>query len=49
MKAITLARVSDKKQDSNEAQISRISEYIKTKELQVWKSYDLEESSNKIY
>ena len=47
MKAITLARVSDKKQDSNEAQVSRISEYIRAKDLQVWKTYELEEPSTR--
>ena len=44
MKAIILARVSDKKQDSNEAQVVRISDYIKYKELTVWKTVEIEES-----
>lgn len=47
MKAIILARVSDKKQDSNEAQVVRISDYIKYKELTVWKTVEIEESSTK--
>jgi len=45
MKAIILARVSDKKQDSNEAQVSRVSDYIKHKQLTIWKTYEIEESS----
>ncbi|MBS1586009.1 MAG: recombinase family protein [Bacteroidetes bacterium] len=45
MKAIILARVSDKHQDSNEAQILRISEYVRHKNLAVWKTYEIEESS----
>lgn len=47
MKAIILARVSDKKQDSNEAQILRVSDYIQHKQLTVWKTYEIEESSTK--
>jgi len=47
MKAIILARVSDKKQDSNEAQIGRISDYVRHKGLVVWKTYEIEESSTK--
>lgn len=47
MKAIILARVSDKKQDSNEAQVVRISDYIKYKELTVWKTHEIEESSTR--
>lgn len=47
MKAIILARVSDKKQDSNEAQILRVSDYVKNKQLDVWKTYEIEESSTK--
>lgn len=47
MKAIILARVSDKKQDSNEAQILRVSDYVKNKQLAVWKTYEIEESSTK--
>ena len=47
MKSIIFARVSDKKQDSNEAQVSRISEYIRAKDLKVWKTYELEESSTR--
>jgi DNA invertase Pin-like site-specific DNA recombinase len=31
MKAIILARVSDEKQDSNEAQLTRLGDYIKNK------------------
>lgn len=45
MKAIILARVSDKKQDSNEAQVSRVSEYVRFKGLTPWKTYEIEESS----
>ena len=33
MKAIVLARVSDKKQDSNEAQLMRLADYITFKNL----------------
>ena len=47
MKAIILARVSDKKQDSNEAQIVRISDYVRHKGLTIWKTYEIEESSTK--
>ena len=47
MKAIILARVSDKKQDSNEAQILRVSDYVKNKNLTIWKTYEIEESSTK--
>ena len=47
MKAIILARVSDKKQDSNEAQVVRVSDYIKRTNLTVWKTYEIEESSTK--
>jgi len=47
MKAIILARVSDKKQDSNEAQILRVLDYVKCKNLTVWKTYEIEESSTK--
>lgn len=45
MKAIFLARVSDKKQDSNEAQMTRVLEYAKNRNLENWKTYELEESS----
>ena len=47
MKAIILARVSDKKQDSNEAQVTRVSEYVRAKGLISWKTYEIEESSTK--
>lgn len=47
MKAIIVARVSDEKQDSNEAQISRILDYVKAKQLVVWKTYEIKESSTK--
>ena len=47
MKAIILARVSDKKQDSNEAQVVRVSDYVKFKGLTTWKTYEIEESSTK--
>ncbi len=47
MKAIILARVSDEKQDSNEAQIMRILDYCKSKGLVVWKKYEIKESSTR--
>lgn len=47
MKAIILARVSDKKQDSNSAQVIRVSDYVKYKGLEAWKTYEIEESSTK--
>lgn len=47
MKAIILARVSDKKQDSNEAQVMRVSDYVKSKGLTPWKTYEIEESSTR--
>jgi len=47
MKAIILARVSDKKQDSNEAQINRVLDYTRHKDLTIWKRYEIEESSTK--
>ena len=47
MKAIILARVSDKKQDSNEAQVVRISDYIRYKDLTIWKTHEIEESSTR--
>ncbi len=47
MKAIILARVSDKKQDSNEAQVVRVSDYVKYKGLTVWQTVEIEESSTK--
>jgi site-specific DNA recombinase len=49
MKAIILARESDKNQDSNDAQLSRIQEYVKTKGLEEWKVIKLKESSTKGY
>ena len=45
MKAIILARVSDEKQDSNEAQVMRVTDYIRNKNLEVWKTYEIKESS----
>lgn len=47
MKAIILARVSDKKQDSNDAQVSRLLEFTKSKVFLNPKIYELEESSTK--
>jgi len=47
MKAIILARVSDKKQDSNEAQVNRVLDYTRFKNLTIWKTYEIEESSTK--
>lgn len=49
MKAIILARESDKNQDSNDAQLSRILEYVKSKGLEEWKVIKLKESSTKGY
>jgi DNA invertase Pin-like site-specific DNA recombinase len=49
MKAIILARESDKNQDSNDAQLSRIQEYAKGKGLEEWKVLKLKESSTKGY
>lgn len=47
MKTILLARVSDKKQDSNDAQILRITDYINSHGLTVSDTYEIEESSTK--
>lgn len=47
MKAIILARVSDKNQDSNEAQLSRILSYARSRGLEEWKVFKLKESSTK--
>lgn len=47
MKTIILARVSDKNQDSNEAQLSRIMSYVKNRDLEEWKVFKLKESSTK--
>lgn len=49
MKAIILARESDKNQDSNDAQLSRILDYVKSKGLEEWKIIKLKESSTKGY
>lgn len=49
MKSIILARESDKNQDSNDAQLSRILDYVKAKGLQEWKTFKLKESSTKGY
>src|SRR3989344_1947136 len=49
MKAIILARESDKNQDSNDAQLSRILDYVKSKSLEEWKIIKLKESSTKGY
>ncbi len=49
MKAIILARESDKNQDSNDAQLSRILDYVKGKGLEEWKTFKLKESSTKGY
>ncbi len=49
MKAIILARESDKNQDSNDAQLSRILDYVKSKGLEQWKIIKLKESSTKGY
>ncbi len=49
MKAIILARESDKNQDSNDAQLSRILDYVKGKGLEEWKVIKLKESSTKGY
>lgn len=47
MKAIILARESDKKQDSNEAQMTNILRYLEGKKLVEWKRFELKESSTK--
>lgn len=47
MKVIILARVSDPKQDSNNAQLTRIQEQPVKLGIPVWKVYELEESSTK--
>ena len=47
MKAIVLARVSDKKQDSNEAQIGRLDSYIKHKQFSSVEIHEIKESSTK--
>src|SRR3989338_10005998 len=47
MKAIILGRVSDKKQDSNEAQVIRVGDYVRSRGLTEWKTYEIEESSTK--
>lgn len=44
-KAIILARVSDEKQDSNEAQVTRVSDLVKKTGIPIWKTYELKESS----
>ncbi|MDA1169320.1 MAG: recombinase family protein [bacterium] len=49
MKAIILARESDKNQDSNDAQLFRMGDYIKSKGLDEWKTFKLKESSTKGY
>jgi len=47
MKAIVLARVSDPKQDSNEAQVGRLEYYIQMKQFSPIETYQIEESSIK--
>jgi DNA invertase Pin-like site-specific DNA recombinase len=47
MKAIILARESDKNQDSNDAQLLNINNYIQHKTLTEWKVFKLKESSTK--
>jgi site-specific DNA recombinase len=47
MKAIILARESDKNQDSNDAQLSRILDYVRSKDLEEWKVFKLKESSTR--
>ncbi len=47
MKAYILARVSDPKQDSNEAQIDRLDSYLKLKQFDPVKIYQIKESSTK--
>lgn len=49
MKSIILARESDKHQDSNDAQLSRLLDYVKDKGLEQWKVLKLKESSTKGY
>jgi len=47
MKTIILARENDKNQNSNDAQLSRILDYVKDKGLDEWKIIKLKESSTK--
>ena len=48
MKAAMIARVSDVRQDSNEAQISRLDEYVKRNpKLVPWQRYEIKESSSR--
>lgn len=47
MKAYILARVSDKKQDSNEAQLERLNAYIKKEEFNPVLRFEIKESSTK--
>lgn len=48
MKAAEIARVSDLLQDSNEAQMSRMHEYVKRNDkLKPWKTYQIKESSSR--
>ena len=47
MKAYVLARVSDKKQDSNEAQLDRMNDFLKIKEFSPIIEFEIEESSTK--
>lgn len=47
MKAIVLARVSDEKQDSNEAQVGRLDSYIKLKQFAPVEIHQIKESSTK--
>lgn len=46
MKAAIIARESDKKQDSNDAQVMRIEDYIKAKGLKQWKTFPIEDESS---
>ncbi len=47
MKAIILARVSTQEQESIPAQIQRLQPYIQRKELEVFKTFEIKESSTK--
>ena len=46
MKAATIARESDKKQDSNDAQEMRMTDYTKSKTLTFWKFFPIKDESS---
>src|SRR5262245_35631725 len=48
MKTAAIARVSDERQDSNEAQQARMNEYLRRNpKLVLWKAYEIAESSSR--